>query len=289
MHILTPEAEVDFGLPVLLVGAYLGIIGGLLLTNDEEGFIFSPNKILNAHIVAGRWILKWLPWRAAWRKRALPKKLEKAYKLLAKEVQALKQIQTAAEVVESWSTPYGASRWASDALSISEADRRLALKRSSPLALWMKQRIQTEKRRFTGVLFLDEGQSWDSKLSFKLAKKRQLKEYAFRLTEHLAKARILQERVNQLSGKLCIEAEDLLAEAGFDSPEPKLAEAVKARVEVEETLREELSRLRAELAKNDLDFRDPRFARIGELEDALLAEQPDDLPLRKAAGIPTDN
>lgn len=157
----------------------------------------------------------------------------------------------------------------------------LKLLRNSPFRLWIKEWFSMKFKPWafgvdnfmnldfsgpTQVETREGGRGWDADESFQLARRYQTEEYEQRLNEFLAVESKLQQTVDELSQELELQSKDELGD-----PTP----SVQVRVEVQETKREKLERMRRE---TDV------------LEQEILEEEQanNPSPHRRAAGIPRD-
>lgn len=227
--------------------------------------------------------------RAAKLKRMHAKRLRKLEKRLESEKSSLSEV---VEKIQSLRNAIGRFEKLQDIRSVLDFIRMrslwydvqedLKLLRNSPFRLWVKEwlSMKFEPWAFGAQNFMDAnfsgptqvetregGRGWDADESFQLARRYQVEEYEQRLNEFLAVERNLQQTVDELSKELELPSKDELGES---------TAAVQVRVEVQETKREKLERMRRE---TDV------------LEQEILAEEQVKAPgpHRRAAGIPRED
>lgn len=215
--------------------------------------------------------------RSAFKRKAkLEKKLEVAKSRLRKSINECSQLSFAFYWLEHYSE---AESLLNDARNILPW-KTLHLNSHSPLKKWAVRWYKAKKPQ----------EIWGAvNAAYPHARQQQLKEYRHRFEKERAIARILLQKVCDLSRELGIERDQDLIDSVFELKIDNQPELVQARVEVDASPRAEIERIRVQL--DDLDAerdakRTPLVDRLAELEEEELAKQGGEGPHRRAAGIP---
>lgn len=235
--------------------------------------------------------------REAKRKNELSDKLAKTRTSLVETIRELRELRQAYEKVSSFTEAEHVAMFVCKRY-LPGIWEPLLLVSTSTLWIWQDEWLEMDtrplyngpNRAFIEAVRIREGRpGWAADDAFQIAKKHQLEEYEQRSKELYIVVEKFQLRADRLSRQLEIGSENLLSEAvlGCSSDEGTKVSSAQCRVELEDSPREELERIRLELEELEAK-RVPLMKRRAEIEEEELAKQGGDGPHRRAAGIPRD-